>query len=670
MSAVTEHLRRSPSPLDRNTESAASMSSAEELPEPKLSTQTFRAIAHTPPSWLHLLGPESAVQVLQSSFDEKAEQSGNDGGELDHDGPPGLVDAGTPPLLADVDAVFTSSIISSHEASFCNSLIVTRGERQEQERTPSAVPHRALAHRRGGSFLVDAPTHTNAEQGGGDSGVDDSGDEKGNSGGDKDATPASSSAAPSSHNQQLSTHMADNLNVSTHSLTSARSRLRHRPVTPAGDVRTLHDLMMWRSHLPDSQRSSDLHRDHDPPAEGSPLNKSVPAPLRGGSGNDPLHFPASSLVTPDVWNPVLLVRANLPATFSPPVLFGPTAASASSATTAPASEYESCCDVNDDDNIAGRRRTSPFSSYPSVHPPPRLSSNYGSRSDLEDSFSSTSTSHITSPATALLAHHLLSSPYDSRSRISGDHGVNGGGGGGSAGGHLPGRSVASSIFITPVTTRGVTVLDTRHAAPSSGRSSSSYTTQNTNPAHSSNMERRDSQILSKIRAGAAPASPAPSTGSGWAIEDHAPPHARSVGSSHLPALSPLHHKLPSRGSDASSSPRSALLGFYSPSVSHDFLCGSHASKGGGGGGGDSSSQGSHSGTVGQPTRRMSSSIFTTPALASVKGGHESTMRRRGLKVPEEYPSFATPVDDDTNKAVVAFVTALLLLFCLGLIFTM
>jgi hypothetical protein len=157
---------------------------------------------------------------------------------------------------------------------------------------------------------------------------------------------------------------------------------------------------------------------------------------------------------------------------------------------------------------------------------------------------------------------------------------------------------------------------------------------------------------------------------GWGIEDHAPPRARGAGFSNLPALSPARYNLASRGSDASTtSPRSALAGYYSPSPSQDYVHGSpisfsHPSRAGEW---DSSAYTSRADTDALLHRTTSSAVSTPPPLHSTVS-HQAAKVWRGLKAPEEYPAFATPVDDDTNKEVVAFVTALLLVFCLGFIF--
>ena len=742
---------RSTSPLGYTSDGGSSVSSASGPPEVKQRTQTFRLLTRTPPNRCSTIGPESVfpsspspsnIDVMQGGEDENGEEAEKKYGRCDGDCSSSSSSsssnndnccnntsgsdeersvepnaATTLPSLAEVGAAPSSaSIISSHDTSFRNSLVVSQEEQVTagDERMPSMDPRRTLTHKRGGSgsFTVDQRTtpHTLHEVEG------DRRDAKevntSNTTRTTTATPQAGPAAklsiprvgsevgcprkPSSSEESLSVH----------SYTAVGSRVRSHPASPAGDVRTLRDLLMWRSRLSDSQYFLDGSHEHDGEgtactedghAKANPFSKSAPAPQERASEFHPSEQPALTPVTPELWTPMPVQQRNLHAPPLLPSLFDPASASALSVTAAPASHRGSR------DDLADRRAspsggTSPFSSRlqtspptPSQQPPHqqqqqlqqqqlqrRTTSNYLSKSELDDSFASSVTSHITSPVTALPPHHAISSPYDSRPRISTEHYC--------GAGVSPFSNVSSPILSTPMTARAAAVHDTRRASHDAGETSANANANSHQSANNSNRTnsspynshadgRQNSMASSRAHPAVSPASSSShSISSAWGIEDHAPPHPRSVGFHHLPVSSPIRHHLASRSSEASASPRNALACLHSPATSQDVLHSTSANfspvcRGtGGAGGGDSSSQASQCGTVAHP-HGATSSAMSTPSLPIAKATpRERTKLWRGLKAPEEYPAFATPVDDDTNKAVVAFVTGVLLLLLLGFIF--
>jgi hypothetical protein len=689
-----EHNAHSASPLDYASEESSSLTSTDEVPAAKQRTQTFRAITCTLPTRCATFGPENlsnpcrsssntdtAEEVEQRDRDKASTSYGDDHGSADDSSKAGSDDGtvdhpntATLPSLADVGAALSSSIISSHDTSFCNSLLVSQGEALEAERTPSIDPRHTCVHRNPNSPLHSGlPIESVVEhcEGCGHPVSDES---------DNGATTTTTITATAtttrphgSVNATVSKPPNREANASTHLPITPQVRLQHLPTSPVSDVRTLRDLLAWRSHLSGSQYSLELHQDdnNDDGRHASPTSKSAPPhPLVRDANHDgtvatdtQTEFPASSPVTPGLWRPTLPVGQ--PYFRTPPSLpspLDPVTASAMSATAEPISRHAS-----GDDVAHQRSGASPLSIRPSR--PPRLASNRFTSSELDDSFSSACTSHITSPAMAVPPHHAVSSPSESRTRLEREHCGCGDGATHHRSYDLPHSNISSPVLVTPLTARRAVVQDTRQASQNAGASANLITVSSRS---SDAKEEPVNSPASKVCPGGGLRGSSSSTSlhGGWGIEDHAPPRARGAGFSNLPALSPARYNLASRGSDASTtSPRSALAGYYSPSPSQDYVHGSpisfsHPSRAGEW---DSSAYTSRADTDALLHRTTSSAVSTPPPLHSTVS-HQAAKVWRGLKAPEEYPAFATPVDDDTNKEVVAFVTALLLVFCLGFIF--
>lgn len=735
---------RTASPLGYFSDGSVSASSTENDPPTKQRTQTYiarspttaaatttvTATTHTPPARCSTLGPESVTQPSHSSPDanttEEDEEAGinstidnNTETEDEDDRPLPQSVTRTLPLLSDLGAALSSSMISSHDTSFCNSLMVNQGEVTSRlplldpHHTPTAAAYTQQEQQQyGGNSnhyadtrnvissvegVLEGKSATSAAVGGGnkDAGLAslEGGATTSSASTGVHSLPTTAPSPPSLSNPndlaaaqqpQRSRHAS----FSNMSPTASGLRQRRGLASPAGDVRTLHDLLAWRSHLSDSQRSGDTHREsrdddssgggggvNTASCNGSPFSKSVPTPppVRAIETNMVFHFPASTPVTPGLWYPTIPVaetHINNPDSTStstsshtnhnhehhqmhaPPFLaslVGHESVSQLSATAAPRSR-------NGSREALGAPRTcgSPCnaSSPVSAHSPTqRLASNHFSRSELGDSSaSSTATSHLASPASALppLHHpHPVSSPCEAKPHCA------------EGGGFAPS---------TPVTTRATKVLDTRHAAQEKGSEGCQHHSHHS--SHSGHHHHSDTRGSGSNAASHPAASPASSSSlSGvWGVEDYAPAHTRSsAGAHHLggpTAAFPFrHHSVTSgqasRCSEPAMSPRGELPALLATGGAADFVYGSPVCAG-------------HSaltpwGTAG-PLHRTPSSALSTPHQLGERGVRDAARQWRGLQAPEEYPAFATPVDEDTNKAVVAFVTALLLLFCLGFIF--
>ncbi|KPI87510.1 hypothetical protein ABL78_3421 [Leptomonas seymouri] len=641
MSVVAKHGGHSASPPGCPSGGAGPLSPDVAPLQRKQDTPACRSGAHTTPVQCPTQSPGSFTQHFQPSDNAATGRGAEDEGELHHGEPQRPVGVGPPPSLAGIGSASSCSAISSHNVSFGDSLAVRHGEKLRQQRLCSVPPRRAFAQTHSSPSLVDAPPHLSVERSDGVGPQEGGGGVEGKPAAPFNKNPSRCEKVLPIRNPKSATlsrgkpRGRDN-SLAAPSPTTARSPLRRHVTSPESDIRTLRSFLTWRSQLPKSQRSSCWPYVRDAPATRNPRSTSAPATSRRRSESSPSQRPVALPVADSVLSPTPNTRTTVHALHSLPPLCAPISASVVGVKATPASRRRSC----DDGASQSARQTSgaiPLSTGAAASPP-RLACKCPSRSEYEDSFSSSSCSHITSPATIMQACHASSLSCNSSIGTNGGASIHDGGGISTHSGDF------SAIRSTPVMAPGT--------RPVTGKpNSSSNSNFNSNEAKDASMEWEGRNALPELRPGGTPLLPAPTAVSGLGIENQAPRDARSTGLSHPPTMSLIRHNLANHGSDLSASLNGAPMKSCSPAVSQNLAYRIPASRGRGR---DESSRKVNQPSVVEHPHPTKSSVIMQMS--------------RGL-VLEEYPAFATPLDDDTNKAVVGLVTLLLLVLCLGFIFS-
>lgn len=587
-----------------------------------------------------------------------------------------------------VAAATVSSVISSHEASFCNSLMASQGRNlNEMEdcvaragalRTSyPAVPEFAAVEGlpRFGAHALEAEQADAYEA------------RAGLAAGEAHAEPEPESASPTT--PQAGSHEAESCTFATHPRTTSsdaahsgsdvagsgggprrrRASGLGRPVGMAsGDVKTLKELLEWRSHLSSPQRSldgrgsansecghdeGDDEDDADDVVKGTPCsdNSAHEGPLGPIRRSSPAAIGTATSAAAPPAPPAVKQRLVSPAEqrqLPPPALLVRQQSS-------PRVHSTRGCHVGFRDASLGASSSSHSMTPVAVTTPaegsgPSALSHFPRGRSSHPSSGGTSQTEL---ADALYAVRTSSnaSPSQPRSPAQLEEGSSSSGGGGdSAGaawypqvnGFLEQRRRISPQG-TPIGLRGgrVTVSDTRVAM-------------------------RRSERISAVGSPTSVASSPYSEGLG--IEDYAPSSGVS-GSSHGSPFGPAPYR---HGLDRRPATRAGLppLG---PTSTHASGCSRESNEPETGK--SPLDAGALSRPLSQPLSRHMSSAYTTPRRGSSPQLHKShdsselagPWNRSGL---EEYPSFAVPVDEETNKAVVALVTGLLLAVILGFIYMM
>ncbi|CAJ1031628.1 hypothetical protein, conserved [Leishmania lindenbergi] len=182
-----------------------------------------------------------------------------------------------PSLSGDLPAAL-SSIISSHEASFYGSLMLNRATNLDElegctnhtERgcietaTGAAAEKYAYEQRPPVEAHLSTPRHTLAQ-----SSVDWTGDEKEVVLGAVAETASSSATAKTAESEVVATRLYS-VGVEETSCSGRQPQTHHcRLASQAGDVKTLTELLDWRTHLSAWQQSLDAHEDHNTDDDGA-----------------------------------------------------------------------------------------------------------------------------------------------------------------------------------------------------------------------------------------------------------------------------------------------------------------------------------------------------------------------------------------------------------------
>lgn len=556
-----------------------------------------------------------AVQLSQSSVSNAAEANDTD----------------APPLLCgDPAAARSSSIISSHNASFYSSLMVSRAEnldglesctsrtgrnlispstgataeRYAYEQSPSVEPHLSTPKRRLAPNSADS-------QGGKEEVAPNTEAET------TSERPASSGAAARTAESGVAITGSHSVGGEDHRSDSQAHAHRSLP-SPAGNVKTLEDLLDWRSHLSAWQRSVGTHESHNTDGNNTTVKHMCNSQTSEGNMVGPANrkgAPASegSQVSPRL-ECLQACHGGCHRT---------TAASSSSPSTDAITPAES--------NAPGGDTIAVIHNPRSQHSHP--SSGAASQTEVVNTFftkesSSASSSHPQSPAQ--VDGHL----WNTQLHV-----------------HLEQHfSTDENPATQAPPTAHVTIIDGRVVREGGG------TGKNGRPRGAGSPTLSSLRCLEVTR-----------------LEDHTSPN--STGHS-----SPYSHFALPHGVERRSWSRNALL----PPVPTPIL--PHSSPVGGFDGcrsrdnwsnphtGSNKSTVSTAGIQRQDSREalLSQATPRTPELwrHKVKAMPPMVKPLRELAREEEYPLFAVPIDEETNKAVVAFVSGFVLLICLVFICAM